>query len=335
MIDILHMSPWPLGGATSYVVHLARALQLAGVRARVLRPGAKRTEAKKRQLGDYGVMYQNVTFEDLQRSDGVPLLASSPTDKELAEQVVAHVLERNGRFVFHDPNEFRIYPHWDNPKVHGKVICIREAGLEHMPLGEFIPHPYVCLEGHSPATRYKKTKHAVSIARTSAVKNSHWILEANTKLPPPLRVELKGEVNRMWWNFNVKPKHPEWPYPEAAGFPRQWGQPVRECIDYNYMVDLTIFKEDGGGSQYSFLEAMEAGAVPILTKDWCSYPGPAKGYGYQVGGAEELAELLDMLHTSRKLSHQSTAYREANLHYLQAVHSPGVVGPQYAKALGV
>lgn len=245
MINILHMSPWPLGGATSYVVNLAKTFERAKVPYRIARL-ANKTERTKRPLGSYGVSYQNVAFADAVKGKGTWLLASAPTDPERAAQAV-ELLGTKGFYTFHDPNEFRIYPHW-NLCDRKNVICIRETGLASMPDGVFIPHPYVRVLSN----RFEyRTSHAVSIARTSAVKNSDWILEANTRLPPRLRVELRGELNRMWWKFNVESKHPEWKKPENTGFVREHGVAAMICSQYNYMVDLTIFGNDGGGTQYS------------------------------------------------------------------------------------
>lgn len=327
MINILHCTPWPLGGATTYVVQLVKTLEVAKVPHRVLRLG-KRTENKRREIGNFGVMYQNVAFDDARKAQGPFLLASSPTDNEISQQC-AHLVEvSNGAYVFHDPNEFRIYPHWQFTGTEFKVICIREQGLKTMQNGMFIPHPYVRLNPTTPAKRQL----AVSIARTSAVKNSDWILEANQKLSVFKQVVLKGEVNRMWWNFNVKPKHPEWPYPAEAGFARDYGAAVNICTLYDLMVDLTIFKNDGGGTQYSFLEAMDAGAVPVMTEDWCSYPGRARDFGFSVADS---AALFKLLKHADKLKPEIQDHREANYTYLASVHNPHTIAAQYAVALAL
>lgn len=330
MINVLHLSPWPLGGATSYVVNLSQTLRQAGVQHRVVRL-AKKTEHKLREIGAYGVNYQNVSIEAARKGRGCWLLASAPTDTEIAKVAVELVEKSKGAYVFHDPNEFQIYPHWKTAD-RNRVICIRETGLDSMPKGKFIPHPYVRFaapEEHSAP----KPKHACSIARVSAVKNAHWILEANMTLPERLRVDLKGSVNRMWWNFNVRKKHPDWPYPEGAGFDRVRGAAVQACKGYRYMVDLTVFKNDGGGTQYSFLEAIDAGAVPIMTKNWCGYKGVARELGFQVGSAEELKEFLLEAENSKAIGKETDSYREKNYQYLLRTHDPLKIAAAYKKVL--
>lgn len=328
MINVLHLSPWNLGGGTSFVVNLANTFKAAGVPYRVVRL-AKRTEKTKRQIGEYGVYYQNVSFQDAKQGKGVWLLASAPTNEDIAEQAEHLVRKSGGASVFHDPNEFGMYPHWEIADRR-RVICIRETGLDSMPDGVFIPHPYVRIVKNDMRQR---TLHAVSIARISAVKNSLWILEANEELPNELRVELAGSLNRFWWNFSVKPKHPEWKMPDGKGFPREAGAGVRACVGYQYMVDLTIFKDDGGGTQYSFLEAMDAGAVPVMTADWCSYKGVARKLGFQIEKKEDLAYFLSD-DSSERLA-QIAAYRKSNYAYLDRVHNPVKIAAAYSEYLGV
>lgn len=328
MINILHLTPWSLGGATSYVVNLAKVFEFAGVPHRVVRL-SKRTEKTKREIGNYGVHYQNVSIEDASAGLGVWLLASAPTDRQLAAYAV-HLVERSkGAYVFHDPNEFGMYPHWETAD-QSRVICIRETGLDSMPQGKFIPHPYLRMleDDYGP-----RPCHAISIARISGVKNSLWILEANQVLDDDKRVNLAGSLNRFWWNFNVKPKYPKWPMPEGKGFPRLADAAARACVGYNYMVDLTIFKNDGGGTQYSFLEAMDAGAVPVMTTDWCSYKGVAGKLGFQVHDRDDLVKFL--ADDSSGIARETKAYRKHNYSYLQTTHSPVDTALAYKRYLGV
>jgi glycosyltransferase involved in cell wall biosynthesis len=335
MINILHCSPWPIGGATSYTVHLASVFAKTGVPHRIIRL-AKKTERKSREMGSYGVSYVNTSVEDAAKLDGKFLLASAPTDEDMGLACAKLVERSRGAYVFHDPNEFGMYPHWDARKRWGSrcrasVICIREQGRVHIPEGIFIPHPYVrtfTKKTHNDA----KTKTAVSVARVSGVKKAHWIIEANQTLPEAARVDLRGEVNRMWWKFTIEKKFPGIQLPENAGFPRVMGAAAEICKPYQLMVDLTIFKEDGGGTQYAMLEAIDAGAVPVMTKEWCSYPGKASDLVIQITDTDGLKRLLK---SSRKgvLMGDIDGLRQSNYEYLDSVHSPKAVSRAYVSAL--
>lgn len=327
MINILHCSPWPLGGAVSYLAHLCTVLGNNDVSYRVVRL-ANRTEAQKRELGSYGVHYRNMTYADAAKMEGPWLLATAPTDGVRATECVRLVEASRGAYVFHDPNEFGMYPHWLHATFeHSKVICIRTTGLQHVPAGVHIPHPYA--RQHPD---WQRRKLACSVARTSAVKHTDWILIANARLPASKRVDLHGAVNRLWWKYSVEPKFPGVVVPPMAGFDRTLQASPNICAQYALMVDLTIFKQDGGGTQYSLLEAMDAGTVPVMTNVWCSYDGPAKDLGFQVSNSGQLTSLLDRVDTDNV---QLAEYRAHNDDYIDRVHDPKKTAAAYCNVLGV
>lgn len=326
MIYLLYQSPWPIGGSTSYTVHLAKVLHQHGEGCRVLRIG-KRTEEFKRPIGAYGVDYQIVSIDTIMAIKDAPILLVASSPKHDEEHWARLAKKKNFWCVFHDPNEFALYPHWKHVDKK-RVICIRETGLDHIPHGEFIPHPYM---PHDPGIVISRPhQFAISLARTSSVKHSDWILEANRALPKDIQVELYGELNRLW-AFSYLSKH----YPEfkAPGkYPRRFGAGVELCGSATLMVDLTIFKNDGGGTQYTFLEAMDGGAVPVMTKDWCSYKGPARNFGLTVGSPEDLVKVLLW---ARKHPNAIALLRKRNYKYLRSVHNPLTISSQYQYTLGV
>ena len=61
------------------------------------------------------------------------------------------------------------------------------------------------------------------------------------------------------------------------------------------MVDMTWIKNDGNGTQYTFLEAIHSDCAIVLNRKWLEIEGDFKeGYNcYAVSNAEELKELLD------------------------------------------
>lgn len=317
MIYLLYQSPWPVGGSTSYTVHLKRVL---GNNAEVIRL-AKRTEDGVRQLSEFGVYYRNMAFEDVLRLRGPILLTAS--NPKMDENVWATLgKRRNVWATFHDPNEAKLYSHWKYFNLR-RVICIRQTGRRYIPAAVFIPHPYFPFV-HRVEHR---TTNAVSIARTSSVKRADWIMHANRVLPFQYRVELHGEMNRMWYAYFIR-KH----FPEVnvdTKYPRTWGAGVELCARAHFMVDLTVFKGDGGGTQYTLLEAMNGGAVPIMSKDWCSYPGPARTFGPAVSSVDELVSTL-----KRRGSLPMGAQRRQNYEYLLREHGVEVIQKKYLHYLG-
>jgi hypothetical protein len=97
------------------------------------------------------------------------------------------------------------------------------------------------------------------------------------------------------------------------------------------MFDMSIFNGDGGGTQYSTLEAMDGGAVPVITKEWASYPGPAKDFSIVVDGSEHLIHYF-----AHRFSYDLlTGMRATNSRFLDTVHHPLNVGQQYKDILGL
>lgn len=280
MLNIINQAPYRLGGAVTYVAHLARVL---GDNARVIRIGA-RTERNPRK-GALDFKYQIFSLEDVMDLDGPLLLAAG--DPHMPMETVYTLLKRPDFWrVFHDPNEFKLYPHWPEAGCAERVVAIRETGLVAMPKATLIPHPYASnLDASTLLPAHERPKHAVSTARTSTIKNSDVVLEANATLPLDRRVELLGEVER-WFRL----KHPE--LGKGRGYPVTFNGGHAFLRDAYQLVDLTVFKDDGGGTQYTFLEAMDCGCRIIAHSKWLSYPGPMKRLAIGVSNAEELAAVL-------------------------------------------
>jgi hypothetical protein len=315
MINIVYQSPWRVGGSTAYVVHLYNILR---PHARIIRVGA-RYEKNARPLGDYNVPYHIIDQNELRRltkTEPVLLAAAHPKDDVYLPGMWA---------VFHDPNEFELYRHWDRVDPR-RIICIRETGLRHFGKATFIPHPYV--------RRYENVhpplhpELAVSVARVSSIKNSHWIMAANERLPPHKRVKMYGEPNRLW--FHRAKLQEKYPHLELYGpFERYFHADAEICRRARFSIDLTVFEDDGGGSQYSFLAAMDAGSLPLISADWASYPGPAAQFGLPIEDEHDLYTFLNQ--------HHNEAMRrtrvEQNWRYLNKVHDPTAIAAAYLKLL--
>jgi hypothetical protein len=66
--------------------------------------------------------------------------------------------------------------------------------------------------------------------------------------------------------------------------------------DAKYVVDMSVIKHDGGGSQYTFLEAMYERCALVINKKWVEGSKTdfvEKENCYVVGDEEELASLLN------------------------------------------
>ena len=94
-----------------------------------------------------------------------------------------------------------------------------------------------------------------------------------------------------------------------------------------YNVDMTQIKGDGGGTQYTWLEAWNAGCIPIIHDNWLlDQPDdmvPDENC-IVVGSAEELAKVL-----SREENHEKLAEMRQHCSEALALHSPELIGQQY------
>lgn len=289
-INLIYLSPWPIGGSTSFTAHLYHSLKENGVDVRVLKLGNK-TESGQRKMGDLNVLYRNMSLNDmLKEVDKYPSLLTAPAhSKNFKDPLsIKKLIEAGMRVVVHDPHEFDHYDHleWvENP------ITIRKPAMSYFDKATFIPHPYV--RKYDDTEPDKRPMAGVSTALIIRMKNPHIILEANriTKLKKH-KIHLVGKENRLYTHRSLKPKYPE--FEGSKGFPRTLHASAELCRKAFFNVDLTSFGTDGGDSSYSILEGMDAGSIMIVHKDWLGYKGRMKDMinCISVDNPEELANLV-------------------------------------------
>ena len=74
-----------------------------------------------------------------------------------------------------------------------------------------------------------------------------------------------------------------------------------------FVVDLSVLKNDGGGTQYTFLEAVHNGCAIIVHRKWLEdvyskYSDFREGHNcFAVGNEKELAELIKSDPDTRKI----------------------------------
>jgi hypothetical protein len=109
-------------------------------------------------------------------------------------------------------------------------------------------------------------------------------------------VALYGAVNRLYVFHHLR----------ALGFDDYYRgafAKTKEALkgilaDAKYVVDMSLIKNDGGGSQYTFLEAIAAGCILVLHRDWLK-PGGEFIEGHNCLAAaspEELKAVLEGEH---------------------------------------
>lgn len=194
--------------------------------------------------------------------------------------------------VIHDPTELttQLLPHLSRFKIITIRPLVQTLLRErHNISSTLLLHPFH-LDSYPSA---EKTK-AVSISRIDFDKHTHIILKANQLMDNP--IALYGAVNRLYVFHQLR----------SLGFNDHYRgtfAKTKEALkkilaDAKYVVDMSLIKNDGGGSQYTFLEAIAAGCVLVLHRGWLR-PGGEFVEGYNCLAAaspEELKAVLEKEH---------------------------------------
>jgi hypothetical protein len=327
MINLFYLSDNTTGGWVTFTAHLMDGLAALGVETQLIKVRTK-TESRLRTFG-YGQLYRNVALRD-----AMGVVESAPS--------IIVALQKNHRdsalalagagawMVVHDPAEFKHLG--DTPT--DRCLTIRRTVQGALPGSHLLPHPYGRCRpaGSRPTGEWR----AVSVCRIDFDKNTHILLDANRLLPDAMKINIHGFENRIYTRFKVTPNYPEWRQSEVA-FPREAGAAVRLCGRATYAVDMSLIKGDGGGTQYSFMEAMDAGSVNIVHRGWIlpddemvPYPEPEANC-LAVESGSELSRVLRDGGLRRAVVPALAASGER----LLARHRPDVVAGALLRTLGV
>jgi len=267
-LSLVYLAKPPYGGWVTFTVHLAKKFNYR------LYKVSKRTESRVRPFG-YGVDYQNVCLEDLLK---IPNLMITAIDKHYWS-IISH-LPPTTKIVIHDPTELRINKKNPNPLIQEpvllnlfKVYTIRETVQRYLVdkfnvKSEFKVHPFY--EYSCDKEPYKT--HAVTISRIDFDKNTDIILRANQLIQDPnKKVQIFGAENRLYVHHKLGELdfYNYWKGKFEKKYPLTY-QNKDILKDAHYVVDMSTIKNDGGGSQYTFLEAIYQGCVLILHRNWIS-----------------------------------------------------------------
>lgn len=286
-VKLFYLADARFGGWVTYTVHLYRALRQAGHRVGLFKIGS-REETKSRPFGQ-GVMYRNVDLDAALSMPGKSLIvAATPAYIKTA----IAILDRGGQIVVHDPAELK--PDVCDAIAGRKVVIIRESNVENLAsvgaIPVLIPHPYVSIFDKLPSS--ERPNRAVAFSRIDWDKNTHLIAEANAQLPPESQVEIWGAENSMYSHHKIDSKFPKWRERYRGRFAPDFGEGARIASTADFAVDLSTIAKDGGGTQYTFLEAWDAGAVQILHSKW-RIGDRMDDVALFVTDAQELAALLE------------------------------------------
>jgi glycosyltransferase involved in cell wall biosynthesis len=263
-----------------------------------------------REFG-YGIRYQNVTPKVLD-------FAEKPFITDMFKNF--HILERMKRtditIVIHDATE--ISKENEPYLKYWNIICIRKALQQYLKEKYYLNpkfcyhpfYPYQIQENSNGNHDYSDSDglmhktDAVSISRIDYGKNTDIILKANRL------IDLKNKSNtvKIYGPFNptyIKPfgeqNFKQYYY---GVFDRSF-QAISNILNKaKFVIDLTVLPNDGGGTQYTFLEAIHHNAVLIINRRWIDsvdskYCDLKEGYNcFAISNEKELAEII---HNSKSI----------------------------------
>ena len=314
MTQFVYLHKYLYGGATTFTAHLIHKLGVSNnsnintnknltaniINANAVLRCAKTSEKKMREFG-YGLQYQNV-------SSSVLAKIKYPFLTIFKEQYfhALHELNRRSKdklkdivLVIHDHRDIsnRTAPcvkHWSLVAIRRTVrdFMQRRYGLD----CTFIYHPF----NPYPVVHKAQRQGAVSISRISFEKNIDIIINANKILDEHDAIKLYGCPSRMYvYNF-LGGFQGDFSKYFCGMFGKSFTTLSEILAEAKFVVDLSILKHDGGGTQYTFLEAIHNDCALILHRKWIEggdiipeYCDFKEGYNcYAVDSENELAELI-------------------------------------------
>ena len=259
-INLVYMARPIYGGWVSFTSHLCLKYNCD------LYKIGKRTEKNKRDYG-YEVKYQNMNINDLIQKNNLFITA---IDKHYYEYL--DKFPNGTKVVIHDPTELKGK---DNLLAHHlsrfNVIVIRETMKKFLldnfqKESHFLPHPFY----EYPKIEESHNYHALSISRIDFDKHTEFILHANQQISEPTKqIQIFGAENRLYVHHKLKGLNFEnfWKgkFPKTLPMTYETKDLLNNC---NFVIDMSIIKGDGGGTQYTFLEAIYHNCALILHEDW-------------------------------------------------------------------
>lgn len=279
------------GGWVTFTAHLSLKEKLPVYKIGKTTELYKDGKPRMREFG-YGVQYQNIGSKDI----------SSIRTKLVITAVDSHHYDvltsfPNGTYiVIHDPTE--VTGKQAGPLLEQlprfRIVVIRKSVQEflktHFHLkSKFIPHPFYEYSFDKVA---KPTK-AVSISRVDYDKHTDILLKANMVLPKTKTIDIYGSINRMYVYQKLRDLHFDEYY--KGKFEKSYEELSNILETARFVVDMSVIKGDGGGTQYTFLEAIYQECALVINKKWVDgFETPFKQNVncYVVEDEKELASLI-------------------------------------------
>ena len=297
-LNLLYLAKPIYGGWVTFTAHMSKKYDYPIYKI------TKNSEKTQRDFG-YDCKYQNLKLLDALKLQNIFITA---VDKHYWDYL--RYFPKDTKIVIHDPTECKRTKS-GNPLVQEvdgikpllcdfKIYTIRESVQKYLVENFnfesiFMKHPFY---EYSKTTDKGLKYNCVSVARIDFDKNTDIILKYNNLMVDSnKRVKIFGAENRIYVHHKLKDLnfHEYWygKYPKELPMNYKGKDILLGC---KFMIDLSVIKNDGGGTQYTFLEAIYMNCALILSNKWTDGVKTPFKHGvncFIVKNEDELAEILN------------------------------------------
>ena len=311
-IQIAYLAKAKYGGWPTFTKHLRDALEAVGCRAVVRTVGARHTPI------DFGHGLRAIRMPEAALLKSKDPILISAADKEHVD-VAKRLIGNGANIVVHDPAEKHLV---DIPP--SRTIVIRRSMHKKIAGSFFIPHPYVRCN-----PKRSKMHSAIAHSRIDFDKYTHLVLDA---IDRGADICIMGAVNPRYVYFKIKER---WPDFSPQAFPRDADAGAHLCARAGTVVDMSAIKNDGGGSQYSFMEAWDARTPLVINSKWIEeYPSDEMQPGFNCLASKDgegICQCIQSIQNDDGVAESLIRGGESSLDQ----HDPSAVGTAYREFLGV
>jgi hypothetical protein len=262
-VALFYLPDVKYGGWPTYTAHLYHGLLDAGYKPMLFKIG-NRTEPNTRAWGRK-IRYKNLSLQDAANiALMMPTIITATNMKY--EKETELLVNAGAKVVIHDPTELKgsIVEILKDCKDVITIRPINVINLEKKDIeSRYVPHPYKRYAGRF----YNKSKWAASFSRIDWDKGTHHIVSANEKLEKNKQIDIYGAPNRLY-TFHKLPSGWEEKYYKGTFTADSLWEGAKIASKYEWAVDMSTISGDGGGTQYTFLEAIDAKAGLLLNSGW-------------------------------------------------------------------
>ena len=295
-MNLVYMARPVYGGWVTMTAHLSLTFNYPIFKI------TKKSEKSKRNFG-YNVQYQNKSINDIIKLDDLVITAIDKNYYEYLDQFPDSTI-----LIIHDPTEVKNKEFVEKIKRF-KIYTIRDTVyyylLNYLDIQSVLRvHPFYQypLINNNKNSQYN----CLSISRIDFDKHTEIILKANRLIEGDSnKIHIFGAENRLYVHHKLSSLGLKEDFEKywMKKFPKNL--PLTDSDSNNllnnceYVVDMSIIKGDGGGTQYTFLEAIYNDCILILHDEWVQQGNLFKDkyncyvVGYTENPDQEIANIIN------------------------------------------